>query len=1249
MGGSFFGRLLQGLGLSGGTGNGGGASGIAASAGRTTFGSASAVTRHFAPLGHIRPPLPREIDRYVALGDNPSVLLTLQQTDIRQRWQRRPRTYPDQDRAGLFRRAGQWSAEQMRRLGDVLATLEPVTYGYGMFGTKKSPDWMRHVVTLWMGHDRKDQPIAVVQALADSGGLGVAGVMDILFCQDGAVYGSRNSLNRFAGVHGWLAAEAAAITAALPDTGADVRAEAVAAIGRFGLHGLYLEPLLDSAVSSAKKVRAAARQALTGADKDALATLIEARFAKAAPGQRAELVDVAATALGTGAQPLLERLREGETAPKVLAAFDRTAGATRVTAAASGQDGAVADGAPVQADGPDGYLAVDGRRVALPPMPDDAGQVPFDRDLLRLLQPVAEEFNAILRSGHAEPDADNRWHWTRSYSPVKGHELESIAKLAESSWPISSHQRSVAWLRFHKLGQAGVTRFFADPRLSPWHVVRLALGLTGGHMGQMAQDWGGPGVIAARARIEQGIDARLFVDLWAANGGKNIFVDYLSQRWAPALPDVGLPMWPALCSHWALLDEALGMVPKSRNEQLLPSHALDLLALFPILPERYRGRLMILAGDSSTHIRTPARALLRNAPGLGASIALLLGDGRQDVRAQAAQWLAQRQERDQIPALRAVLTKERSDVARAAIITALDQLGDDVSDLFDHAAMVKEAEAGLAKAKIKGLDWLAIDHLPALRWADGTAVDPLLPRWWVTLAVKLKQPGGNALIDLWLDRLAPGDAHRLGWMVLTAWIDEDTRCPTEEEANAYAAAHVDSQLQHNIDAVKRWPQGADYYITDRDRLFAQLKRQKAGEYQGSLADSKGVLALASRVSAIDAAPRVRAFLKDHGARVSQSKALLDMMASIGTSSALQVVLAAANRSKQRSVQTHAAALIDGVAQRNGWTAAELADRTIPTGGLDADTTLELDCGEGRGYRVQMDGNDNVILLNPDGKEVKALPAPRIDEEKPLIEAAKKLLTNARKEVKQVLAAQTERLQEAMVFERQWPREDWLSFVVGHPIVGRLASRLVWFGLDEKRDALASFRPLGDGSYSDAADNDVDIAAFVAIRLVHASQLDRAEIAAWRTHLADYAVVPPFDQINRDLPTLPDAMREDRAIKDREGWVIENFKLRGTATKQGYKRGPAGDGGWFMTYERAYREAGLVAEIEFTGSPLPEENIPTALLSLSFRRLGDSGRSGGQLALKDVPAVLLAESWQDLHDIAAKGSGHDADWKKKVQY
>ena len=72
-------------------------------------------------------------------------------------------------------------------------------------------------------------------------------------------------------------------------------------------------------------------------------------------------------------------------------------------------------------------------------------------------------------------------------------------------------------------------------------------------------------------------------------------------------------------------------------------------------------------------------------------------------------------------------------------------------------------------------------------------------------------------------------------------------------------------------------------------------------------------------------------------------------------------------------------------------------------------------------------------------------------------------------------------------------------------------------------------------------------------------------------------------------------------------------------------------------------------IEFTGSPLPEENRAVALLETKFVRVRKGQRSGYglQIALNEVPPVLLSEVWNDLHQIAGAGSGFAADWSDRV--
>ncbi|MEO0463175.1 MAG: DUF4132 domain-containing protein [Pseudomonadota bacterium] len=1187
---------------------------------------------------------------YVEEGQNSSILADLSQQQAQTKWRGRfGLGYVHHWDYRLMRNQEQWRVDQMMRLGEIFAALDPISYDYGYFGSKKSPDWLRHTVSKWMSRDYQEkavtnQPIQTLIDLCDHGGPGAAGVIDIIFGSDPNDYHARTSVQRFAGTDVWMRDSVEPISEALPALDANARAQLASTIGRTQLHALYLPVLLDLATGTAKGPRAAANQALTGAEPQALEAAIEERFGQDSAAKRAHLIDTAAITLGERAAPLIGRLRDGEKSTKVIAAMDRVAGAVGAAPSAS-----AAPANPWQKDGPHGYTALGGDWVEAPPAGEMPSTQPIPKEALELLKQPVSAYNANIEE-QRKRYKDVKYHWTRSLKvqPV-GEAIAAISRVASGDTTMGRGSNQFGWLGgAYGRDDSSADAFFDHPGVSLRHLVRIATVSGAYYFGALTGQYASAAGRALQRRIEAGADIRVVAKLWKQTGGADPIIEHLTRRWY--YESLGLPdeAWPMVLDHFPAIDEALGLIPQTQEKPYDPRRALDLLELLPKVPERYRARLLILANDSGSKTRETARKLLIDADGIEDAIALQLDDGKQDVRAQAAQWLAQRGATSHIAQIRQRLKKEKSEKARAQMISALERLGDDTSDFFVPEKMVAEAEKGLAKKPPKGLEWFPFDALPQLQWADGAPVDPKLPRYWVTLATRLKEAGGNALIDLWLDRLAPGDAHKLGWMVLTGWIAEDTKTPSEEDGNAYAKANVDQRLDWNRKHVKRYPSAIDWCPTDYDTVFAQLKRQITGQYLGSAADSKGMLALASRVEGHEAGPRIRTFLKDHGARVSQAKALLDVLANNGSPAALQVLLQTADRLKQKSVQAHAGTLIEAVAERRGWTPAELADRTVPTGGLDEDGTLDLECGEGRLYTARLDEEDKLALFNPAGKEVKALPPARHEEEKAEVAASKKALSRAKKEVKQVVAAQTDRLREAMCLERAWSSEDWVNFVAGHPILGRLAARLVWLGVGEDGAIAVSFRPLGDGTYSDAEDEDVEPGDFETIKLAHSTLLDNEAGKAWSDHLADYDVTPLFAQFGRELPEVTAELAKKRDITDREGWMIETFQLRGIAGKLGYQRGPAEDGGWFYTYTRNMREAKLVAQIEFTGNGLPEENRPAALISLSFRRMQPDGRAGAQVALGDVPEVLLAETWRDYHDIAAKGSGYHEDWQKKSE-
>ena len=71
------------------------------------------------------------------------------------------------------------------------------------------------------------------------------------------------------------------------------------------------------------------------------------------------------------------------------------------------------------------------------------------------------------------------------------------------------------------------------------------------------------------------------------------------------------------------------------------------------------------------------------------------------------------------------------------------------------------------------------------------------------------------------------------------------------------------------------------------------------------------------------------------------------------------------------------------------------------------------------------------------------PAHHRGEDPEVVKAARSQLGASRKELKAVVTLQTQRLYEAMCVGRTWQADEWTEFVLGHPVMARLAAGLVW--------------------------------------------------------------------------------------------------------------------------------------------------------------------------------------------------------------
>ena len=1082
--------------------------------------------------------------------------------------------------------------------------------------------------------------IACLEELLAAAGAPKAGLLHYLY--EPVYYASRILSHHMDGLADFLVANAGMVADTLPKFHADGRERLLYDLGRLNLAGApFFDLVFASAIGSSKNVRKAARAVLRDAPHEHLLAKAEAALSSGSTDQRRETVDVLVMLVGAAARDLLTAQLERDKSKPVRDAI--AAALARLDAALPTEDG-------------EAMRAIDGCPIDVPPMPALPEDTPLPGEALEPVRRLIAPFNAEVARRNMEREALYKargWNWFNPEPGVdEGVAVDRFLALVNGQDNIEQNPLQ-PMLRGETAEAPALKQLFQRPDFTLWHLLRLVKTELTHWRNLLDVVDRNPDLPARvlRARLAEGLDLRLVVEMLARLGtpSDQIARGVLSHHYRTPYAELDCPtMHLYFLNHIELIEEALGMRAKSGELALQEKAALQVLASLPQVPERLLRPLLDLALGQGKQARAPTRALLASAAGIDEAIIARLADAKKDIRATAAEWIGERGIKPAIAALKATLKKEKAEEARAALLTALARLGEDISEHFSQKALKAEADKGLAKTPAKSIEWFPFAALPALKWNDGKVVDPTIVKWWIVLADKLKNPAGNALFELYLDRLKTEDRERFGRFLLQAFIERDTTSCSEEEALATAKQRADQEQHWWQGWHQRNPEQASQHRFNYDQAFAAAKAAKLREHIHSCSENKGLLGLTMRAPGRDAAALVHRYLKDHGNKVNQSKALLTALAQNPSPVAIQVVLAAANRLKQKTVQALAKELIEDIAERRGWTADELADRTIPSAGFDEAGEMELDCGQDRLFRALYRGDGKIDLINPDGKVVKGLPQARGDADKEPVAAAKKALADARKEIKQVESLQLQRLYEAMCVERTWLPETWVACLQRHPIAGRLCQRLVWIALDGEGRIKAGFRPLEDGSLSNTADATVELADAAAIKVAHQALLPPADAQSWLQHLADYEVEPLFAQFGKSTLSLDGEAKAATAIEDRKGWMIDSFKLQSAVAKLGYERGEVYDGGGFSEYVKRFDGVGLRAVVEFSGSYVgANESFPCALVGLSFQRTAGQGRRVGKaLRLAEVPPVLMSEAWGDLYAIAAAGSGYDPDWEKK---
>ncbi|MFB4315789.1 DUF4132 domain-containing protein [Actinomadura sp. 21ATH] len=351
------------------------------------------------------------------------------------------------------------------------------------------------------------------------------------------------------------------------------------------------------------------------------------------------------------------------------------------------------------------------------------------------------------------------------------------------------------------------------------------------------------------------------------------------------------------------------------------------------------------------------------------------------------------------------------------------------------------------------------------------------------------------------------------------------------------------------------------------------------------------------------APLIRAWPGESG----HAKAVkaLDVLAEIGTETALAHLHGIAQRVRFAGLRARAGEKIAEIAARLGLTADELGDRLVPDLGLDADGSLALDYGPRR-FTVAFDERLRPLVTGPDGRPLKALPKPGAKDDPELAPAAYKRFGRLKKDARAVAADQIARLEKAMVDGRSWTPEEFRAYFADHPLVRHIARRLVWTA-----DGVP-FRIAEDRTLAGAGDDTFTLPAAAAVAIPHPLALGEAAVKAWTEIFADYEILQPFPQLGRTVGTGPaDRFEGLRAPSGavrglvRRGWLLQ-----------------AGDDG---VQDEIGRPLGGDAEITVeldpglwaSGDDLPEQRL---------ERVGITGTGGPD-------PVLLSEALADLERLS----------------
>ena len=231
--------------------------------------------------------------------------------------------------------------------------------------------------------------------------------------------------------------------------------------------------------------------------------------------------------------------------------------------------------------------------------------------------------------------------------------------------------------------------------------------------------------------------------------------------------------------------------------------------------------------------------------------------------------------------------------------------------------------------------------------------------------------------------------------------------------------------------------------------------------------------------------------------------------------------------KQKPAQKSINKALAIAAEREGITREEIEEISVPTFGMQdvgvrreafGDFTAEL--------RVVGTTTTALTWVKPDGKPQKSVPKAVKEDYNEELKALKK----AAQDIKKLLPAHRERIDNLYLQQKQWALPAWKARYLDHPLVGTLTRRLIWMFNTESGTTPGIWH---EGQLVDIHGTPLaGLSDTTTVSLWHPLDADTDAIVAWRNWLLQHEIQQPFKQAYREIYLLTDAERTTNVYSNR---------------------------------------------------------------------------------------------------------------------